>query len=131
MGATFSEHKKLIEYVMKEARNEHTALTLASSKGHEVIVKALLDTFKEEKKQLIKYVMQAGQIRKKTALHHAADKGHEGIVQLLLNTFGENEKDKLSKYVMKTDEYNCTALRLAELHKHSEIVKLLETNNLK
>merc|ERR1712034_305278 len=119
---------------MKEGDENMTA----SNTGNEEIVKLLLDTFNEEKKdQLIEYVMKENDFQS-TALHHASLRGHEGIVKLLLNTFNEekeyqlieyemkeNEKDKLIEYVMKENDFKSTPLHHASLQGHEGIVKLL------
>merc|ERR1712034_221933 len=98
----------------EEDDKKFTALHMASKKGHEEIVKLLLNTFnaEDEKDKLIEYVMKEDNINH-TALHFASFMGHEEIVKLLLKTFRDG-KDILIEYVMK-EAYNkkYTALHMA------------------
>jgi ankyrin repeat protein len=78
---------------MKDDYNKFTALHLASFKGHEEIVKLLLNTFYgEERDKLIEYVVKKEAYKNRTALHLASLGGHVRIVELLLNTFMKKKK---------------------------------------
>jgi len=88
-----------------------TALTWASGRGHEEVVKVLLD---QEDTNPDKVDTEYG----RTPLSWAAEKGHEGIVKMLL------ERENVNPNQTDT-EYGRTPLSWAAKNGHEGIVKIL------
>merc|ERR1712059_28398 len=125
------QKEKLIPYLMKKARNNKTALHLASMHGYKDIVKLLLNAFsEEEKKEQIEYLMMGdGNIshvhNENTVLHLASMHGYKDIVQLLLDVFVEEEPEKIIKFLLKENKDKETSFYLASQNGHEEIEKIL------
>jgi ankyrin repeat protein len=90
--------------------NDQTPLSWAAQRGHEGVVKLLLDTGKVD--------VNSKDTNNWTPLSWAAEKGHEGVVKLLLNT-GKVDGD------LKDTKYGQTPLSWAAENGHESVVKLL------
>jgi len=123
------ENEIFIQFLLKGNNKNITALILASSYGHETIVKMLLNVFNEEEKEnLIEYVMQESYLNF-TALHIATQNGHTEVVKLLLNVFTkEEDKDEvyLIEYAKKKDKTELTDCLRKLLNSFKEKDKLIE-----
>ena len=89
----------------------HTALTWAASRGHEMIVKILLERGDINPDKADTY-------HGRTPLWLAAEKGHEGVVKILLER-GDVNPDQLET------EYGRTPLSPAAQNGHEGVVKIL------
>jgi len=124
--ATFPKSEE-IQFLLKGNSKNITALHLASSYGHEKIVKMLLNFFNEEEKEkLIEYVMKKSYVNF-TALHLASANGHKEIVKLLLSIFNkEKNKDELFfiEYARKHEKIELTTVaRLLNRFKENDKLK--------
>ena len=91
--------------------DRRTPLSWAAERGHEAVVKLLLETDKVD-------VDSKDNYDGRTPLSWAAERGHEAVVKLLLET-GKVDVDS------KDSQYGRTPLSLAAMRGHEAVVKLL------
>ncbi|RYP39350.1 hypothetical protein DL767_002261 [Monosporascus sp. MG133] len=132
----------LVDLVIKD-KGQWTLLCLAAGKGHEAVVKLLLDTGKIDSNAedlqtalrlaswnghevVVTLLLDSGKVDPNardwdgsTALRSAAGNGHEGVVKLLLDS---------GKVGSHTEDLQ-TALQSAARNGHEAVVKLLLDNN--
>jgi len=117
---TEEENRKLIKFLIKENKNESSALHYFSKNGDKQMVQLLLN-LEGNKDKKNEYLMRVNK-KEKTALHLASLYDHEEIVILLLNAISEDKKEE---FLMKTNKYKNSALHDSSLNGHVKIVKLL------
>ncbi|KAF2228994.1 ankyrin [Viridothelium virens] len=103
-----TDEKLGLEVDVKDACNR-TPLWWAADRGHEAIVRLLLETGKVD--------VDSRDIIGKTPLGQAAVQGHEAVVRLLVET-GKVD-------VNSRDDIKCTPLCVAAFHGHEAVMRLL------
>ncbi|KAB2568639.1 Ankyrin repeat domain-containing protein 50 [Lasiodiplodia theobromae] len=98
-----------VQFIHESDNNGQTALSSAAEKGHEAVVRLLLETDKVD--------VNSKDNNGQTALSSAAQKGHEAVARLLLET---GKADLNSK-----DNSGRTALSWAGAREHEALARLL------